>query len=374
MNRFLFLRFCLALFLGALLVRPATPAGEPAGWKIEKAAKYLDNRGKAWFEFSSADRGEGATKTSCISCHTLFPYALARPVLRKLAGKNTPTDTEKKLIDQTRKRVEAWADLDAPAFGLLYAFSDQKKKESRGTEAILNAVILSFDDSYQGRMTLSDATKQAFDNLWTIQIQAGGDKGSWDWLDFRMEPWESKGARYYGAALAAGAVASAPGYDKATADTGLDGKVELLRGYLKGKFANQNLYNRAWALWAASKLDGVLTPEERNQVISQLLAKQLDDGGWSLPSLGAFVRSDGTPQDTSSDAYATGVILHILQTAGVAKDDPKVAKGLSWLRTHQADTGEWQGVSVNKKRDPSTHIGKFMSDAATAYAILALGH
>ena len=81
---------------------------------MEKAAEYLDNRGKAWFAFSSADRGRGATKTSCISCHTLFPYALARPVLRKLASNQTPTDFEKKLIDQTRKRVEAWADLDAP--------------------------------------------------------------------------------------------------------------------------------------------------------------------------------------------------------------------------------------------------------------------
>jgi len=34
----------------------------------------------------------------------------------------------------------------------------------------------------------------------------------------------------------------------------------------------------------------------------------------------------------------------------------------------------WQGVSVNKKRDPASHPGKFMSDAATAYAVLALSH
>ncbi len=36
--------------------------------------------------------------------------------------------------------------------------------------------------------------------------------------------------------------------------------------------------------------------------------------------------------------------------------------------------GAWRGVSVNKKRDPASHSGKFMSDAATAYAVLALSH
>ena len=67
-----------------------------------------------------------------------------------------------------------------------------------------------------------------------------------------------------------------------------------------------------------------------------------------------------------------GLVLHVLQTAGVGRDRPAVAKGLAWLRANQAPTGEWRCASVNKKRDPATHVGKFMSDAATAYAALAL--
>jgi squalene-hopene/tetraprenyl-beta-curcumene cyclase len=148
----------------------------------------------------------------------------------------------------------------------------------------------------------------------------------------------------------------------------------MLRSYLKDGLRRQNMHNRAWGLWAATKVEGILTPADQKKVIAELLDKQQDDGGWSLPSLGTWARSDGTAQDASSDGYATGLVLHVLQTAGVPKDDVKIAKGLAWLRRNQAATGAWRGVSVVKKRDPASHSGQFMSDAATAFAVLALSH
>ena len=45
------------------------------------------------------------------------------------------------------------------------------------------------------------------------------------------------------------------------------------------------------------------------------------------------------------------------------------------LRTaaHQdAASGRWSAVSLNKQRDPASDAGKFMGDAATAFAVLAL--
>lgn len=345
-----------------------------ADWNKKKAGEYLDLRCKSWFEYQPADRGEGASRSSCVCCHTIVPYALARPALRKIEGGGEATEYEKQFLAQTQMRVRGWRDLDGARYALLYDATDQKKKESWGTEAVLNALILALDDRNQGRHAPEPTTSMAFANLWQLQIAVGIQKGSWNWFDFGLEPWETKNARYFGASLAAIAVGSAPGYYKSATDAGVEAKVTLLRDYLREQYPAQNLHNRIWALWASLALDGILSREQRKEVIAQVLAKQQDDGGWSLASLGEYKRIDGSAQEVVSDGYATGLVLHVLQNAGARKDDQPIAKGLDWLRQHQEATGEWSARSVNKKRNPTTFTGKFMTDAATAFAVLALTH
>jgi squalene-hopene/tetraprenyl-beta-curcumene cyclase len=349
-------------------------AGEPtAGWNQAAAAGYLDERAKTWFDFDGAGRGQGETKSACVSCHTLVPFAVARPALRKAMGVKRPTEFEAKVIEQTKRRVEHWAELDSPKFRLLYDHGEQKKKEAWGTEAVLNALILALDDRYQGRKPPSDVTRQAFANLWKVQISKGDKAGSWDWLNFGLEPWESNNGRYFGATLAALAVGSAPDYYTSEADAETKKGVELLRTYLTAHLAEQNLYNRTILLWAQNGTGRPLTGDQCKAIVDELFQVQQADGGWRLASLGKFVRGDDTAQDSGSDGYATGLVLHVLQTAGgMSKADPRIAKGLDWLRANQKPTGEWRTSSLNKKRDPTTHVGRFMSDAATAYAVLAL--
>jgi squalene-hopene/tetraprenyl-beta-curcumene cyclase len=332
-------------------------------WDPKAAAAYLDERQAWWFDYPAAAR-EGA---ACVSCHTALPYALARPVLRSRLNERRPSASETKLIGNVVSRVRAWKDV-APYY------PDQtrglpKTAESRGTESILNAAILARRDADEG--TLSNDLRLAFSNLWSLQMRTGDLTGAWAWLYFRLEPWEGAASPYFGATLAAVAVGMAPNGYASSPD--IQENLTLLRGYLAKQLERQPIFNRLMLLWASAHLTGLVTPEQRDALVAEAFSKQQGDGGWSMSSLGPWQRTDGSAQDTKSDGYATGLATFALQQAGVSPTDSRVQKGLQWLVQHQdRATGRWSATSLNKQRDPASDTGRFMNDAATAYAVLAL--
>ncbi len=348
-----------------LLAATEQPAAAPTpSWNSRAAAAYLDGRMGWWIGWPNAARDHD---TSCVSCHTALPYALARPALRAALGEHESSAPERKMVENVVKRVKLWKDVEP-------FYPDQtrglpKTSESRGTEAILNAVILATRDAES--RTPSDDLRQAFNNLWPLQFRAGDQKGAWAWLNFHNEPWEANGSPYYGAALAAVAIGTAPGGYASSPD--IQEQLKLLRGYLQRGAETEHLFNRVMVLWASAKLPEVLTPGQRQAIIDAVAGKQQDDGGWSTSALGPWKRADGTALDVKSDGLATGLVMLALQQTGVSRADARVRKGLDWLVQHQDPaTGMWSATSLNKLRDASSDIGKFMSDAATAYAVLAL--
>ena len=336
-------------------------------WDHAAAAAYLDQRATWWMEWPKAARDH---ETFCISCHTAVPYALSRPALRQGLAEQAPSPSERRLLDNVSKRVRLWKEV-AP----FYSDADRgayKTVESRGTESVLNALVLASNDAQSGH--LSNDTRTALDNMWAEQQTTGDNAGAWSWLRFRNEPWEADDSDFYGAMLAAVATGTAPESYRTKPE--IQHNINLLREYVNRHYQAQTTLNRVALLWAAAKLPGLLNAGQQAAIIKEVRGQQQPDGGWSLSSLvGQWKRADGTPQETKSDGYATGFTCFALQQAGIPQDDAQLNRGLSWLANNQDKTGGfWLSYSLNKNEAHhlSPDTARFMNDAATAYAVLAL--
>ena len=130
--------------------------------------------------------------------------------------------------------------------------------------------------------------------------------------------------------------------------------------------------SQLYILWASDKVPGLLTGAERRTLLGILQSLQQADGGWRLSSLDKRKRLDRSPAPTESDGVATGLAVLVIEKSGISPQDKMLKSGLEWLEQHQDKNGNWHASSINKKRDPESNVGRFMDDAATGYAVLAL--
>ena len=121
-------------------------------------------------------------------------------------------------------------------------------------------------------------------------------------------------------------------------------------------------------IWASTKLSGLLSGEDQKKIAGELRAKQYEDGGWSLPSLGTYERRDKTDNDpkAASDGYATGFSIYVLCQAGAKTDDESIKKGVAWLKGNQRESSRWFTRSLNNDK------AHYITNAGTGFAIMAL--
>lgn len=354
----------------------STPAASYRSvWSPKAAAGYLDAREVWWQGWPVAKMDHG---TVCISCHTVVPYAMMRSTLgRQLSETEMPTP-EKILFENVEKRVAHWSQMTP--FYSDAADGPGKTAESHATEAVLNAVILTSYDTQQGQ--LRPITRTALDEAWALQEEQGELAGGWKWQDFQLAPWESGESAYQGAALLMIEVIHAP--DGYASEPQVQGHLQLLKQYLRREYAAQPLVNQLHILWLSRTVPELLTAGQRETLIHAVRSAQDSDGGWSLESLDPKSQrekvewkrlKDRLQEITTreqSDGYATGLVVVALEQAGIDRQDGSVQRGLEWLQHHQEKDGSWWAHSLNARRDPQGDVGKFMRDAATAYAVMAL--
>ena len=306
-----------------------TRADEPMAKNLSlaKAAEFLDAASLNWTQ-----------EKKCGSCHTNYPYMVARPFLKEGDGKSLAA-----IRSYFEDRAAHW----------------DSKKPRWDTEVVATASALACNDAHTTGK-LHPLTRSALDRMWTLQKP----DGSWEWLKCNWPPLEADD--YYGVTVAALGTGIAPGgyAETPTARKGL----AKIRAYLKANTA-PSLHHETTLLWASCYLPDLMTASQREEVIKQLLALQRPDGGWNLPSLGHWKRHSGELNDVTnspSDGYATGLVVYVLRQAGLAKEHPAIERGIGWLSTHQRESGRWFTRSLNDDKD------HYITHAGSAYAVMAL--
>ncbi|MBX7166055.1 MAG: squalene--hopene cyclase [Pirellulales bacterium] len=301
-------------------------ADEPLGsFSVARAAQFLDNASLHWQE-----------QRKCMTCHTNYLYLLARPQMPTRSPAEAAVRTFAEQIV-----TERWPD----------------KGPRWDAEVVMTAAVLaSHDAATTGK--LHPTTRLALDRMWEVQRADGG----FDWISCNWPPMESD--EHFGATMAALAAGWAPeGYAREAA---VVANLDKLRAYFR-EHPPTMLHHRAMLLWASAKVDGILTADEQQAVLDELLALQRPDGGWVFASLGNWDRSDSSPQDLEhSDGYATGLVVYLARVAGVAANDPRLVRGVDWLRQNQRASGRWFTRSAWAD-------GKhYITHAGTAMAVMAL--
>jgi hypothetical protein len=291
---------------------------------------------------------------------------MARPELRRDLTESATTPAEQVMLASVEKRVGDWAEM-APFYSD-EKYGKGKAAESRATEAVLNAVILASYDS--ARSEVRPITRKAFEELWALQEAEGPLAGAWKWQDFHLGPWESTESGYQGAALLMVEAVNLPG--GFAQEAGTREHLDRVRDYLRRNYAAQPVVNQLYVLWASTEEPGLLTKAERKALMEALRSVQQADGGFRTVALDVRERVDHTAQPTASDGYATGLVALVLEAVGTPRKDPMLSRSLTWLAGHQQSDGTWTAASLNKQRDPASDPALFMTDAATAYAVMAL--
>lgn len=324
---------------------PAASADEPTRGElsVEAAAKYLEQGSKAWIE-----------SRNCISCHTNGSYLQIRPALTPLLGK--PDEGARRFfIDQ----LETFEKLP------------EEKRQASTTPAQIIYLVAGLSE-WDAHVTkeLSGETARALDLMFAVQRESG----TWGSLDC-WPPFESDA--YHLATVAAMAAGTAPGWleQQGHGEKTAQG-VELLKNYLQAEQPPHD-YSRLLLLWAAARMPGVISDEKKGELVAMVLRHQREDGGWSIRSFAApeawgkgnraeRLRGESDLATPPSDGHLTGLATLVLLENGAAAEDPEIAKGLTWLKKNQRESGRWWTKSLN------TDTWHFVTYSGTCYPLLAL--
>lgn len=292
---------------------------------LKAAAKYLEVGAVSW-----------ARGRACVNCHTTGPYLTDFTSLSEHFGK--PNDEVRaSFAKAVPKEIEAVQEVND---------NGHSYYPSAFFSVWRSAGLAEWDRNVSGQ--LSDVTDRSLRELFTRQSASGAFVSHGEveiphiTTDFELS------------LQAARAITAAPGWLANLKDENLVSRVEKLKEWLKSA-PPKNDFDRILKLQLAIYFPECVTPAERENAVAILTAKQHDDGGWSTrdmsdvkdwhyvmsPKVLTLIKGLPDAAKPESDAYMTALAIVLMRQNDVPATDPRIQRGLAWLKREQRVSGRW---------------------------------
>lgn len=290
---------------------------------IRAALKYLDEGSLAW-----------TRSKNCVACHTTGAYMLDRPMLTTLVGK-----PQQEVHDYFVKTLPT----ELPATKVKQEITYYVQAE----RAVWRAAGLAQWDKY-----VTGTTSEATDRALRAMMQQLSSHGGFYMPDPVEIPYETTDLEL--SQHAARALVSAPGWLESQKDAELLQQVEQFKGYLQQAKPRHD-YDRAIRIGIATSMPDVVSAEQLSADIAMLWSKQHEDGGWSTRDMAetnnwsahmtdvVVKLIEGLPDAAhpASDPYMTALAICLLRESGTPSSDPRIQRGVEWLKSQQRESGRW---------------------------------
>jgi squalene-hopene/tetraprenyl-beta-curcumene cyclase len=337
---------------------PAATADEPkvAAYgpeTVKAAAKYLDDGAHHWVR-----------EKSCIACHSTGVYMVERTALTKQLGKPSE-EVLKDFIKSVPK-------------------NPGKPGDSALAPVWRSLGLASWDKYVTGQ--LSEATDKSLRHM----VSVLADDGFYKIIKLVEIPYIT--TRFELTTEAARALVTAPGWLTNLKDPELLARIELMKTALRDH-KPINDYELAVKLQLSTLMPELVPNEVRAAATAMLWRQQQPDGGWSTrrmsdvmnwrqevhpatdkqkwtgamdPQVVALIQGEPDAASPGSDPYMTAYAIVLLRESGVPASDPRLQRGVAWLKANQRVTGRWWMKSLF--RDTYQYI----TYISTAQALRAL--
>lgn len=302
---------------------PRVTAFGPAS--LQAAAKYLEDGALSWVR-----------EKSCVNCHTTGPYLVERTAWSPQFGPPS-AEVHADFVSSVPKEIKPVKEAE----------KDGHKFYPGTFTSVWLALGLAEWDRHVTKTT-TEPTDRALRSMFERQSDSGAFVSHGEveiphiTTDFELS------------LQAARAVTAAPDWVKGLKDDVLLSRIAKLKSWLQTA-TPKNDFDRVLKLQLAHYLPELVTSSEREAALELLSSKQHADGGWSTrdmstidawhfemsPYVVNLIENLPDANQPASDAYMTALAIVLMRQGDIPPSDPRIARGLAWLRSEQRQSGRW---------------------------------